>query len=348
MAERLIRKTEFQKQPLQSGIQVICGPMFSSKSHELIRIVSGLPFAGRKVLAFKPDVDNRRGLDSINSESGLKFPAISVSSSIEILKRVNSEIEVIAIDEAQFFDMDLPDVCDQLAQSGKQVIVAGLDKDFRGETFGPMGQLLNMAEDVDKRHALCACCGRNASYTQRIIVADGEKRPANYTDPVVLVGATNLYEARCRDCHEVPGKPRVSFEESELKREMRFLISGVGPEEDEIVRFLEETGYSVYRPPSNEGKDIFLQSDEDREERIKCDAAIFGPGMGVGISEARDWAKQGKPSMLFVRGEIDHWDSPSRSLYTVVHGYTEASKLPDQLGNFAREVRSHIRRSHKK
>lgn len=198
---------ELRERGMEVGIEVICGPMFSGKSNELIRRIRRLPYKGLNVMAFTPKIDNRRGGDSVNSEDGLSFPAVSVASSREILSLVDEDIDVVAIDEGNFFDEELPDVCRILASKGKQVIVAGLDKNFRGEPFGPMGELKLEADHVDTLHAFCTVCKRPASRTQRIIIIDGVRMPANYDDPIILVGAQEAYEARCRTHHEVPGKP---------------------------------------------------------------------------------------------------------------------------------------------
>lgn len=201
MRERDRRK---ETDPIVPGLLVYCGPMFSGKSDELIREMRKAPHAGYKVVAFKPSIDNRRGESTINSEDGAKFPAISVESSEKILEIVGADIDIVGIDETQFFDEGIVDVALTLVARGKKVMVAGLDKDFRGEPFGPMQKLKQEAEDVISLHAYCAECGKPASFTQRIV--DG--RPANYDDPIVLVGASEAYEARCRVHHEVPGKPK--------------------------------------------------------------------------------------------------------------------------------------------
>lgn len=195
----------------QAGIDVICGPMFSGKSTELVRRAKRLPHAGFKVQAFKPSKDNRRGESSINSEDGLSLDADSVISSTEILGLVKTDTHFVVIDEGQFFDHDLPDVCRQLASQGKRVIVAGLDKNFKGEPFGPMGELKQEADHVDTLYAFCKRCGRPASMTQRIKIINGERAPASYNDEEIMVGATEAYEARCRDHHEVPGRPSRIF-----------------------------------------------------------------------------------------------------------------------------------------
>lgn len=196
-----------ERDGMHPGLEVYCGPMFSGKSDMLIRELRRAPHAGYKVIAFAPGRDNRRGKDTINSEDGAKFPAISVESSAEILNLVKPEHDIVGIDEGNFFDMGLVDVCRELVLRGKKVIVAGLDKNFRGEPFGPMAAIKQDAETVHSLHAFCAVCGEEASFTQRIKDIDGERIPADYNDPQVLVGAAESYEARCRKHHEVPGKP---------------------------------------------------------------------------------------------------------------------------------------------
>ena len=191
-------------QPGGGWIELICGSMFSGKTEELLRRIRRAEIARRKVQVFKPLIDDRYGLKRVASHSGIaREDAIIIRNAVEILQQVAPETEVIAIDEIQFFDWTVADVASSLANQGKRVIGAGLDQDFRGEPFGPMPLLLALAERVDKLHAICVICGAEASRTQRLI--DG--RPARYDDPVILVGGSESYEARCRNCHEVPGRP---------------------------------------------------------------------------------------------------------------------------------------------
>ncbi len=149
---------------------------------------------------FKPVIDDRYSVEKVKSHAGSEFDALPISSAGEIVSRIRPNTTVVAIDEAQFFDEDIISIVQQLANNGLRVIVAGLDTDFRGEPFGPMPVLMAQAERVDKLHAICMVCGESASRTQRLI--DG--KPARYNDPVVVVGAAELYEARCRSHHEVP------------------------------------------------------------------------------------------------------------------------------------------------
>jgi thymidine kinase len=182
------------------GLEVICGSMFSGKTEELIRRVKRAQIARRRVQVFKPVLDTRYSGEHVASHDGVRAQAMPVASAPEIADLIEAATEVVAIDEAQFFDRGIVDLCEALAARGKRVIVAGLDQDFRGESFGAMAELMARAENVDKLQAICVRCGAPASRTQRLI--DGS--PASYHDPVILVGATEAYEARCRACHEVP------------------------------------------------------------------------------------------------------------------------------------------------
>lgn len=181
-------------------IEIIVGSMFSGKSEELIRRLKRARIARQKMQAFKPAIDDRYSLADVVSHDGDKVQAISVAKAAEILALVDDDTEVVAIDEVQFFDAEIVTVCQRLANQGRRVILAGLDQDFRGEPFGAVPTLMALAEEVTKLRAICQRCGGPASRTQRIV--DG--RPAYYEDPVIMVGAQENYEARCRKCHEVP------------------------------------------------------------------------------------------------------------------------------------------------
>ena len=185
------------------SIEVVCGCMFSGKTEELIRRVRRATIAKQKVQVFKPHIDTRYAIGQVKSHNGLGVDAVPVPSSRDILDLVEPDTTVVAVDEAQFFDHDLPHIVSKLADGGKRVICAGLDLDFRGEPFGPMPMLLCIAERVDKLTAICVVSGEPATRTQRII----NGKPASYHDPVILVGATESYEARSRRCHEVPDRP---------------------------------------------------------------------------------------------------------------------------------------------
>lgn len=183
-------------------IEVVCGPMFAGKTEELIRRVKRLEYAKQNYLIFKPTIDDRYGDDKIVSHNKNEKNAVNVSSSLEILNHLKDNLDVIIIDEAQFFDNDIIKVADYLADEGYRVIVGGLDRDFKGDPFGPMPGLLAIAEKVTKLTAICMKSGKPATRTQRLI----NDQPANINDPIVLIGAKESYEARSRDCHEVPGK----------------------------------------------------------------------------------------------------------------------------------------------
>lgn len=176
--------------------------MFSGKTEELIRRVRRAQIARQKVQVFKPSIDTRYDTERVSSHNGMHWDAIPVDRAEKILELVEEDTTVVAIDEAQFFNWEIAHVCEILADQGVRVIVAGLDMDFRGEPFGPMPLLMAQAEKVDKLQAICVRCGQPASRTQRLI----NGRPASVDDPVILVGASEVYEARCRHCHEVLGK----------------------------------------------------------------------------------------------------------------------------------------------
>lgn len=171
------------------SIEVVCGPMFSGKTEELIRRVKRAQIARQKVQIFKPTIDNRYHETEVVSHSSQSIEAVPVSSSIELLQRVFDTTRVVAIDEVQFFDTDIILVVEKLARRGVRVICAGLDQDYLGKTFGPMGELLARADHVHKIQAICTVCGAPASKTFRKNLEQKEQ---------VLVGETDLYEARCR------------------------------------------------------------------------------------------------------------------------------------------------------
>ncbi len=175
--------------------------MFSGKSEELIRRVRRAQIARQRVQVFKPALDDRYGRQQVASHDGSRLEAVPIARSEEILTHLQAGVTVVAVDEAQFLDEKLPNVAGQLAARGLRVIAAGLDLDFRGEPFGAMPQLMAMAETVDKLQAICMVCGAPASRTQRLVNGS----PAKYTDPVILVGAQEVYEARCRLHHVVLG-----------------------------------------------------------------------------------------------------------------------------------------------
>jgi len=173
--------------------------MFSGKTEELIRRVKRARIAKQKVQVFKHSLDDRYDAEKVTSHSGADMEAIPVREARQILELLEPDTEVVAIDEAQFFDWAIADVCNELADRGIRVIVAGLDMDFRGEPFGPVPLLMAQAEQVDKLQAVCVVCGAPATRTQRLI----NGRPASYNDPIIMVGAKEVYEPRCRRCHKV-------------------------------------------------------------------------------------------------------------------------------------------------
>lgn len=181
-------------------VELICGGMFAGKTEELIRRVRRAEIARQKVQVFKPAVDDRYTAEKVSSHNGVHLEAAVVTSAQEILNQVDPDTTVVAIDEAQFFDWRIAEVASELANRGVRVMVAGLDMDFRGEPFGPMPILMAQAERVDKLQAICVVCGAPAARTQRLV----NGQPASYDDPVILVGAQEAYEARCRHCHSVP------------------------------------------------------------------------------------------------------------------------------------------------
>jgi thymidine kinase len=187
------------RQPSHGWIEVIVGSMFSGKSEELIRRLRRARIARQRVQVFKPRIDTRYSTEDIVSHGEMRMESTVVGDTRELLQLVEAEVEVIGVDEGQFFDHDLPKVCSTLAERGVRVIVAGLDQDYLGQPFEPMPQLLAIAEYITKTHAICMVCGDPANHTQRL-VASGDR---------VLVGAVGLYEARCRRCFDphLSGKP---------------------------------------------------------------------------------------------------------------------------------------------
>lgn len=184
----------------QGVVEVVCGSMFSGKTDELIRRLRRAVIARQKVQVFKPAIDMRYAVEKVTSHAGSDFDATPAACAADIPSRLDADTTVIGIDEAQFFDDGIIPLVDELAGRGLRVIVAGLDTDFRAEPFGPMPVLMSKAERVDKLQAICMTCGNPASRTQRLV----NGKPARYDDPVVIVGASEMYEARCREHHEIP------------------------------------------------------------------------------------------------------------------------------------------------
>lgn len=197
--------------PKKGSLSVICGPMFSGKSRELIRLMHIAEIAGQHAVLFKPRIDTRYSHTDISSHDGIRKHAHTVDTALEILTVLHEYPglpEVIGIDEGQFFDRGLPDVCLWLVDRGRRVVVAGLERNFRAEPFGSMPELMAIADEVSKLRAVCMRCKDprvTATLPQRLI----EGLPAPYDSPEVMVGGAESYEARCPDCHEIPGKPDV-------------------------------------------------------------------------------------------------------------------------------------------
>jgi thymidine kinase len=182
------------------SVEIITGSMFCGKTDELIRRLRRATIAGQQLQVFKPSIDNRYHDKKVVSHAGSEFDAVPIEQSSDILKLLKEDTTLVAIDEANFLDEEIVDVVNKLADNKIRVIVGGLDQDFRGEPFGTMPILISQAENVSKLHAICVICHEPASRTQRLI--DGN--PAHYDDPIIIVGASEMYEARCRNCHDVP------------------------------------------------------------------------------------------------------------------------------------------------
>ena len=182
-------------------VHVICGCMFCGKTDEMLRLLRRFSIAGRRVLLVKPRLDTRTDADRVFSRSGAQHEAVTVDDSSQI-EAVAGEADIVAIEEGQFFDERLPDVVERLADAGKQVIVTGLDRDFRGIPFGAMPRLMALADQVTKLTAICVLCGEPATRTQRLIGG----QPAPFDSPLIVIGGLGdeTYEARCRLHHEVP------------------------------------------------------------------------------------------------------------------------------------------------
>lgn len=187
-------------------LEVICGCMFSGKTEELIRRLKRATYARQRVQVFKHALDDRYDELAVASHSGLKLPTVPASRTGDILGALEPGVEVVGIDEVQFFGPEIVPLLEAIVGSGVRVVVSGLDQDFRGEPFGPIPQLLARAEQIDKLSAICTQCGRPATRTQRLV--DG--RPAPWDSEVVSIGSAEKYEPRCRACHQVPGRPQAA------------------------------------------------------------------------------------------------------------------------------------------
>lgn len=180
-------------------LTVVCGSMYAGKSEELIRRARRALYAKKKVQVFKPLIDRRYDEEKVVTHMGVHHAARPVANVLEMRGLIEQETDCVCIEEVQFFDRSVVDLAVELADSGKEVVCAGLDQDFRRQPFGPMAELLSVADEVVKLRAICLVCGRPASHTQRLV--DG--KPAKWDDPTVLIGATESYEARCRDCFKI-------------------------------------------------------------------------------------------------------------------------------------------------
>jgi thymidine kinase len=188
----------------KGSLEVICGPMFSGKSEELIRRLRRATIAQQSVIVFKPSIDNRHATEYVVSHNGTRIPAFPIDDLNTILEHgLNSSVHVIGFDEVQFFDNGIVPVICTLIEAGKRILVAGLDLDFRGAPFGSMPLLMAIADSVTKLQAICTICGDDASFTQRLV--DGQA--ARHDDPIILVGAQEAYQARCRQCYTIDKQP---------------------------------------------------------------------------------------------------------------------------------------------
>ena len=183
-------------------LEVICGSMFSGKSEELIRRLRRTQIAGKKTIAFKHSLDNRKTTEYVISHNGSQIPAFPIDDPMTIKQLITHEIEVVGIDEAQFFSNALVDIVLSLIEEGVYVIVAGLDLTFRAGPFGTMPTLMALADTVTKLSAICTICGNDAHHTQRLV----NGKPASYDDPIILIGAEETYQARCRACFTIDKK----------------------------------------------------------------------------------------------------------------------------------------------
>lgn len=185
-------------------LEVICGSMFSGKSEELIRRIKRLEYAKRNILVFKHSLDDRSTIEYVVSHCGNKIKAIPVENPKTIFELTSTDIDVVGIDEVQFFSQEIVNVVCELVNKGKRVLCAGLDLDFRGKPFGPIPLLLAVADHVTKLKAICLDCGKEGHYTQRLV----NGHPANFDDATILIGAEESYSARCRDCHVIDKMPQ--------------------------------------------------------------------------------------------------------------------------------------------
>lgn len=185
-------------------ITVVCGSMFAGKSEELIRLARRALYAKRKVQVFKPRIDDRYDQTMVVTHMGVRHEAVPVENVADLKSKLEKDVDSVMVEEAQFFDESLVELAVELADKGKEVVLAGLDQDFRRKPFGPMPALMAVADEVVKLRAICMKCGEPASHTYRQV--DG--RPAHEDDPIVLIGATEKYEARCHRCYRLRKKAK--------------------------------------------------------------------------------------------------------------------------------------------
>ncbi len=200
--------------PTKKGsLEIICGPMFSGKSEELIRRLRRAKIAKQKIIVFKPKLDTRRGIDKVSSHNGNHIEATPIEEIDQILNQtIEDTIQVVGLDEVQFFpDGIIPIIC-QLIDIGKRVLVAGLDLDFRGIPFGPTATLLAIADQITKLQAICTQCGNDAHHTQRLV----NHQPAQFDDPIIQVGAQESYQARCRNCYVIDKRPSFYTSQAQI------------------------------------------------------------------------------------------------------------------------------------
>jgi len=187
-------------------LEVICGSMFSGKTEELIRRLRRAQYARQTILSFKHSLDNRKEIEYVASHDGNKLLAIATENVALIKQYINTNTDIVGIDEVQFFSAEIVDLIQELVNQGKRVIVAGLDLDFRGIPFSCMPTLLALADEVTKLKAICMQCGAEAHYTQRLV----NHKPAKFDDPIIVVGAEECYEARCRQCFKIDRQTNYS------------------------------------------------------------------------------------------------------------------------------------------
>ena len=187
----------------KGSLEVVCGSMFSGKTEELLRRLNRAEYARLNVITFKHSLDDRTTIEYVISHNGYKTKAIPLDNPQLMKNYIDASVQVVGIDEIQFFSMDIVNVVCALIDAGTRVIVAGLDLDFKGMPFGCMPLLMSIADEVTKLKAICIDCGSDAHFTQRLVNGN----PARFDDPIILVGAQESYQARCRSCHAIDRQP---------------------------------------------------------------------------------------------------------------------------------------------